>query len=274
MFLQLGDYIFDGIKLPAAWSGTFETQYSQIPIIGGKPVVQMTGLKLTEFEILAEFRDEFCTPADEVSALQLYRINGNVLQLTGGDGTNYGKFIITKIGIVNERAYPGGIISAIQASISLLEYNATAVTASSSAAALASSNPVTQDPVTPMVPLSGEISSNISCGIVASREVITRSSSTGINYARISSLAASAVQAFDTANAQVGKTKSIIYRAIALQGSLTAASNAAKAVKTAGSARSFTSLMSANVSLEQAVYFLKGAAAPVAAFIGTKQGGS
>lgn len=273
MFLQLGDYIFEGIKLPQSWAGSFATNYAQIPIIDGKPVVQKTGEKLIEFDITAEFRDEFCTPADEVEALQLYRINGNVLQLTGGDGVNYGRYVITDISIVNVRASNDGYVSAIQASIKLLEYNTTATTVKQTGAALKSSAPVEETPLSPLVPLPAQISNNISSGIVKSNEINTRSNSSTLNYSRISSLAAEAVNAFDAANTQVESTEKVIYRAIALQNSLTSAKNAAQAVKTASDIQNFTDLMTANDNLSISVYHLKGAAAPVAAFVGSREGG-
>jgi len=273
MFLQLGDYIFEGIKLPQSWSGSFETNYSQLPIIGGKPVIQKTGEKLIEYDLSIEFRDEFCNPESEIEALQLYRKNGNVLQLTGGDGTNYGRFVITSLSRTNVRASDNGYISAIAASIKLLEYNTTATTIKEEGAALKSQTPVEEVPVAPMKSIAASLQNDINTGIIKSKEVSARSKATTVNYNRITELANEAVAAYDAANAKVVSTEKVIYRAIYLQSSLTSCKNAAIAVKDASDIHDFVSLMSANDDLTLAVNHLKGASVPVATFIGSREGG-
>jgi phage protein U len=273
MFLQLGDYIFEGIKLPQSWNSNYSTNYAQIPIIDGKPVVQRTGEKLVEVELSAQFRDEFCNPSSEVEALQIYRRNGNVLQLTSGEGVNFGRYVITDISITNSVATNTGYVSVINATIKLLEYNTTQTTVKVEGEALKSKNPVIEEPTAPMVPLSGLIQADIKEGIVKSNEVAAQSKKTTVDYDKISTLADEAVTAFDAANAKVQQTKKIIYRALNLQNTLTSAKEAANLVKQASDIHDLNSLLTANTLLEGSVYELKGAAVPVATLIGSREGG-
>jgi phage protein U len=274
MFLQLGIYKFEGIKLPQVWNGSYATNYAQIPIINGKPVIQKTGEKLIEFDITAEFKDEFCIPADEVKALQLSRINGEILQLTGGDGTNYGRYLITDITTINTRASDNGYISAITCSIKLLEYNTTATTLQQTGLALESSAPTEEIPIASITPLSGQINNNINTGIIKSNEINSQTTASTINYARISTLANDVVTSFDEANSQINETEKIAYRAADLQTTLTDAAAAAQAVKDAADIEDLNDLASANDNLQIAVYSLKGANAPLVAFIGSREGGN
>jgi phage protein U len=274
MFLQLGEYKFEGIKLPQSWNNTYATNYAQIPIIDGKPVVQKTGEKLVEIELTAEFRDEFCVPTDEVEALQLYRRNGNVLQLTGGDGINYGKYIITDISVINTRASDNGYVSAIQTNIKLLEYNTTKTTVLVTGEALKSSDPIEEEAEEPMVSLPLSASIDIQTGISKANEIKNRANALQVNYAKISNLATEGLNAFNSAYAKIENTKKIIYRAINLQNTIRSTANAIQSVKSAADIHDMNSLLSANTELGSSVYDLKGASAPLNAFIGSREGGS
>lgn len=274
MLFQLGDYKFEGLKLPQSWGLTFATNYAQIPIIGGKPVVQKLGEKLVEQDLSVLFSDEFCNPAEELNALQVYRRNGNVLQLTGGDGTNYGRYVITDISQVNERAIDvSGYISAISASIKLLEYNSTSTAVIPTGIALRSNNlrPVT--PLTPTLSKAALLQKDITAGRQKSKSIKSHSDQVTVRYNKIVSLCNSAKADFTTANSKVVATKKILSRAADLPNALQGAKNALDQVKAAAQIHSYEDLAAANTTLEVAMYNLDGASAPVAAFMGSREAG-
>jgi len=273
MFLQLGLYVFEGIKLPETWGMNFATEFAEIPIIGGKPVLQKTGEKLIEHDITAKFSDEYCTPKTEVAALDISRKNGEILQLTGGDGTNYGRYVITDLQVQNVRASANGYVSAVTVSFKLKEYNSTATTVEQNGTALANNKPTEEIPVSPMISLPGSITNDINSGIETTSIINTKSKSSIMNFAKISSLANSATGKFNAANTKIDNTEKVIYRAANLQTSLTAASNAAQSVQDAADISNLNDLLLANDLLQASVYSLKGATAPVAAFVGSREGG-
>lgn len=274
MFLQLGDYSFESIKLPQSWNESTETSYVEIPIINGKPVLQRTGEKLIEHDIIVELRDEFCKPEQDYNALQIYRRNGTILQVTSGNGINFGRYVITTISKTVLRASDNGYVSAMQLAIHLKEYNTTKTTTEQTGAALKNNSPVEEQPLKPLKSLPISLSNDIDTGVIKSSEISNSAKKTSNpNYQKISSLATDAVNAFDSANTKIVQTEKIVYRAVALRNSVTACKDAANAVKVASDIHDYASLMSANDNLEVSVNFLKGAAAPVAAFVGSREGG-
>jgi len=274
MFLQLGTYKFEGIKLPQSWNGSFETVYAQIPIINGKPVVQKTGEKLVEFEIQALFSDEFCVPIDEVSALQLYRRNGNVLQLTGGDGVNYGRYVITSISIVNSRAFADGYVSQIQANLKLLEYNTTSTVIKQSGLALSNQKPVPEEPLTPLVSRPASLHNDIQAGTLKAQEVDAESKKSTVNYKKISQLADDATTSWNQADNKIQNTVKIASRASNLHTSLASAMATMASIKTAAQNRDPVAFYNSNAAMSNNIHNLKGASAPIASFMGSKEGGN
>lgn len=272
MLFQLGEYKFEGLKLPLSWGINFATNYAQIPIIDGKPVVQRLNEKLVEQELTVLFSDEFCNPKTELNALQLYRRNGNVLPLTGGDGTNYGKYVITEISVINERADHTGYISAISASIKLLEYNASA-TEIQSGDALTSSKPTPMAPKEPTVSGPMSISKDISAGQLKASSLKAHSSALAVNYRKIMSICDDANARFDSANAKIIDAEKIYTRATQLITSIENTKEAITRVKNAADIQNLSDLLNANDDLEAAIYQLNGANAPLAAFIASREAG-
>jgi len=274
MLFQLGDYVFEGLKLPQSWGLSFATNYAQIPIIGGKPVVQKLDEKLVEQEFTVLFSDEFCVPVDEINALQKYRRNGNVLPLTGGDGQNYGKYVITEISQTNARANDStGYISAIEATIKLLEYNTTASTVVNDGLALRTKNLKPLLPKQPTLFQAADLQVDLTKGLQASKNISDGAKKSTVKFAHISKMCTDAKGYFETANDKVQLTKKIYDRAVSLPESLQIAGNALADVKAAADIQDLTDLLSANVALERAMYNLTSASAPVAAFIGSREAG-
>lgn len=274
MLFQLGDYVFEGLKLPQSWGISFATNYAQIPIIGGKAIVQKLGEKLVEHDLAILFSDEFCNPTDEINALHKYRRNGNILQLTGGDGQNYGRYVITEISQVNERAIDAtGYISAISASIKLLEYNSTSTTAVNEGIALRSKNLKPIAPKTATLFQAANLQKDITKGLQAANTITSDAKKTTLKFAKISRMCTDAKAFLVSANNKVQETKKIRDRVTSLPEYLQAAGNALEDVKAAASIHNVDDLLAANTVLERAMYNVTGASAPVAGFIGSKEAG-
>lgn len=274
MLFQLGDYKFEGLKLPLNWGINYATNYAQVPIIGGKPVVQKLSEKLVEHDLSVLFSDEFCNPKTELDALQVYRRNGNVLQLTGGDGTNYGKYVITDISVINERANDStGYISAISASLKLLEYNTAFALEPQIGEALSSNNLTPMVPREPNLSKSMSIQKDITGGQLKARSIVAKSNGLTVNYNKLKGLCDNATAYFDSANEKIKKAKKIYQRTTDLQYSLQDAKNAIRSVKNAATIESIPDLLTASNELESAMYQLNGANAPIAAFVASREAG-
>ena len=272
MLFQLGEYKFEGLKLPLSWGLNYATNYAQIPIIDGKPVVQRLNEKLVEQELSILLSDEFCNPKTELNALQVYRRNGNVLQLTGGDGTNYGKYVITEISVVNERADQTGYISAISAAIKLLEYNASS-TEIQTGEALTSRNPTAMTPIAATLSPAMSLSADISKGLQKANSLKSHSSAAVLKYKKIMNTCDNAKANFDSANKKITEAKKIYSRATELQISIENVKGAVLQIRNAANIQNPSDLLSANNDLEAAIYQLNGANAPLAAFVASREAG-
>ena len=274
MFLQLGTYRFEGAKLPESWTGNFETNYVQIPIINGKAVVQSTGEKLNELEIGALFSEEFgYVPMDEVEKLQLSRRNKEVLQLTGGDGVNYGRYVITKCPVTFKRFKANGYVDQCSISLSLLEYNTTRTTVRVEGEALVSMEPITELPGLPSVQVASSINQDINGGIQKSKQISTETNKDSIDFSKIESLATTVNELWVSANDKIQDTKKIIYKTVQLQNVIENGIDAAELVRQAAEIENVNDLYAANTILEQANYEINGAFSPIIAFEGSREGG-
>jgi phage protein U len=275
MLLQLGTYKFEALKLPQSWTIDYGTNYAKVPIIDGKPVVQKTGEKLVEHDITALFADEFCTPKDELDALQKYRRNGTVLQVTGGNGTNYGKYVITDISVIHTRALDStGYISAITASIKLLEYNTTKTVTAVSGEALSSNGPYPVEPLDPIETDAISLQNSITLATLKTNSIVANSKKSNKTLlTRIKRLCSEAKSAWTSVNSKIQKTKKIVRRAKELKNTVDATKEAIEEVKEACEAGDLDALYAANTKLESAAYLTNGAGSWVASFVGSKEGG-
>jgi len=274
MFLQLGTYKFQGIKLPQSWDISYSTEYSQIPLINGKPSVQAVGENLIEQSFGIFLSSEFCNPTEEIAALNLSRINAEVLPLIDGIGRNYGKYVIKNIDVSNTQCLANGTPTAISATISLLEYNSITKT-KNTGEALASKLPPSEIKAVQLSSTAQSIHDNITKGIMSSNQIsshVTSEPSIGM-YKKIASLASEAKKSFEAANTQINNTKKLIYRVTSLRTALTNAAVAAQFVRNAADINSFNDLLNANVTLGSAVSLLSVSSVPVVAFIGSREGG-
>ena len=277
MFLTFANITFQGIKLPQSWDGSFETNYGQIPIIGSKPVVQGTGEKLDEYDITALFHIEFCTPRAEMHALQKVRKGGIVDYLVDGTGKNYGKFVITTLSESKVVCLDNGYPTAITCQIHLLEYNTNASFIKQTGSALVSQSPVPIAAI-PLKQSTGlSIAESVKSGQISSARLqasiaANPAPSNGM-YTKIAATADSAKSSFMQANTKVEATKKIAFRAINLSNSITMVNSALDDIKAAAAVKNPNDLLTANNKLTDSLYYMNKSYAPVAAFIGSREGG-
>jgi len=298
MFLQLGTYKFEGIKLPQSWNRSRETLYGQIAIIGSKPVVQNVGEKLEEIELGIFLSSEFCTPKSEMEALHSIRTRGVVSNLVDGTGKNYGKFVITSIqeDIVN--ALPDGYITDISATLRLLEYNTTESLVKQTGKAFVNSNPVATLPLTVIKTPMVLIVTSIKHGTDISKQISTQIAKGQMSAGKLNRLqqsAQSAIDNFNVATSKIDNARKMIQRGstqvhMALNqatGTLTNIKILASriqiateqinsipgAILGADSLQDYADLMNNGELLSSGVYALNIASTPFAAVIGSREGG-
>ncbi len=277
MFLTFGNITFQGIKLPQTFESSFETQYGQIPIIGSKPVVQGTGEKLDEHDITAYFHSDFCTPRTEVNVLQTMRKAGTVAYLVDGTGKNYGQFVLTTLQESKVTCLSDGYETSITVQIHLLEYNTNVSVLKQTGSALVSQNPVKVDPISPKQSVGASVNADMLSATQASSKLQSNISESKTpsdgKYKRIASVATSAKSSIASADAKVASTKKIAYRAVNLRNSFIMVNSALDDVHAAATIKNYNDLLTANNKLTDSLSYMNKSYAPVAAFIGSREGG-
>lgn len=274
MFLILGTYKFEGVKLPQSWGLTYETEYGQIPIINAKPIVQRVGEKLQTIEIGIFLSADFCKPQDELDGLNASRKAGEVMSLIDGTGRNYGKYVITGISVTNVTNLDNGYPVAISANLSLLEYNSNKIDTVNKGIALTSNQPIAQRPAITAPSTGAAIQAKTKLGLksISTVTAIKTAPSAGMK-AKLQKTITEGKAAFASANAKVEQTKKLVYRAQNIGTAYQQCIQAFDEVSAALSNGSFNDVMAANTRLSNAGYYLKSANAPIVAFIGSREGG-
>lgn len=275
MYIQLGTYKFEGIKLPQSFEIGHEMGYEEIGIIGSKPVVQRTGEKLDTLDLQAYFSTDFCIPETEIELLKSIKKSGEVLQVIDGNGKNYGKFVLKTVSVAVVSTLGNGYITAANVSLSLGEYNSNKVITVGSGAGILSSGAANEIPGAWTDTISISIQKDISKGKASFNKVKkdSKTAPSANKFSKIKSNAAASKAAFNSANTKVNQTKKIIYRAQDLKKSLSSCASAAQSIEDAATINNYNDLLLANSRMEQSLYYLNGANAPVAALIGSREGG-
>lgn len=270
MLLQLGTYKFEGLKLPESWSSSKETKYSEIPIIGGKPSIQKVGQSLDKIDLEISFSAEYCNPQQEMDALNLSRINGEVMQLVDGTGRNYGKYVITTISEANRQCLSNGFPILITAAISLLEYNSQTVS-SVTGEALISKSPIEQEKAPQVVTTQSDIMNTIKNGSDASKEItVTDNPSAGM-LTKIKKAAESVSNTFNSAISKIQETEKLVYRLSSLVSSLQTAAYDAQVLASYAASGNITALAGAKSSLDSSVILVNDNSSLLAGIIGSRE---
>jgi hypothetical protein len=173
---------------------------------------------------------------------------------------------------MNMTALDNGYPTLITATLSLLEYNNQKGYTQQTGRATSAIPQTAALPISsPGMTVSDTITSAELPAAMISQHVAT--TPTNGMYGKISGLAQTAINSFNAANTQIETTKKIVYRAINLQTSLQGCIQAAQDVQTAATIKNYNNLLTANNSLTNALLDLKSAKAPLAAFVGSREGG-
>ena len=122
MFAQLGDIQFEGLKSPGSWAEAHGTTFGEIPHVGGKPSLQRTGEALVEIDISIRLSQDFCDVSESLEALKRAQANAVVLPFVTGTEVVIGKFVITSLKLQVERMTTDGDLMAAKIDLSLKEY--------------------------------------------------------------------------------------------------------------------------------------------------------
>ena len=270
IFLQLGNYKFEGIKLPQSWSSNKETKYSEIPIINSKPILQKTGEALEELEFGISLSSQFCNPAKELSKLNYSRRVGEVLQLVDGKGVNYGKFVIKSISSVNETCLSDGTPIKINASIALTEYVGEVIT-DKKGIALKSNNPTIQIPKPQGITLAPEAMNKIKAGTLKSNFKIPLSPTQGM-LNKIKKTTDDIWSDFGDAVTLIQKSEKLVRKTKNLVNSLKNAQVSSRTLSNYIVNGQIVKLAGAKTSLDTNIREVKRNSAILAAIIGSREG--
>lgn len=159
MYSQLGNFTFDGRKTPSAFSGTFETNIAEHPLIENRPTIQRVGEKLRTYNLAMIFDQSFCNPSEEIAALDNSRTLGEILPLVMGDGRYLGDYVIKKVTVNDTWNAPNGTMLQAEVQVELLEFfdpdreTSQAISAVSQGFAMLTNEPPAFEPVIiPIIP--------------------------------------------------------------------------------------------------------------------------
>ena len=270
IFLQLGKYKFEGIKLPQSWSSSKETKYSEIPIINSKPILQKTGETLEELEFGISLSSQFCNPAKELSKLNYSRSIGEVLQLVDGKGVNYGSFVIKTISSVNETCLSDGTPTRINASIALVEYIGEKII-DKKGIALKSNEPTIQIPRPQGITLAPSVMNKIKAGTLKSNFTIPTTPTQGM-LNKIKKTTDEIWNDFGDAMTLIQKSQKLVRKTSNLVASLKKSQTSSKILGAYITAGDIAKLPAAKTSLDTNIREVKRNSTILAAIIGSREG--
>lgn len=124
MYYQLGNIRFENSKGIIRYEPTESARYAEIPLVGGKAILQKTGDELSIITLEARFHRGF-TGADlddDIALIRQYMGTGEALAFSNGAGELIGNFVITSFTPTPEVTYKDGRAISILATISLKEW--------------------------------------------------------------------------------------------------------------------------------------------------------
>ncbi|QRO34123.1 phage tail protein [Chromobacterium violaceum] len=122
MFALLGDIQFELITYFDGLEASKATKYARHEVMDDKPVLQRVGEELDELTIELSFHDYYCDPEKELRRLEDARVAGKALPLIWGNGVVAGQFVIEKVRVTQQSATRFGQVTALSASVNLLEF--------------------------------------------------------------------------------------------------------------------------------------------------------
>ncbi len=273
MLLQFSTYSFEGVKLPDTWSGTKETRYSDIPIIGRKPTLQRIGESLEEITIGIIFSGENCNPRKELEALDTLRQKSIVSNLVDGSGRNYGKFVITAIDYSPMQCLSNGVPILLSATINFLEYNSQKTITEQKGEALSINTPIPRLKIQQIESPPVSINNKINKGILQSNKITITDNLSVNKLAQINEMASTAKAYFEDALDKIQRTEKLVNRTKQLRDSLSNAIESAGSLADYAKKGEITKLAGAKSTLDSSTSIVKDNSSILAAVIGSREGG-
>lgn len=281
MFAQLGTHIFHGLKAPLSLGETYAAKIGRIARINAKDALQKIGDELSEISLTVQYAAEYCKPAEEIAALKQSMQVGEVLPFISGDGDIWGNYIITGLDVTNDVYTPAGVLISATVGVKLLEYPEAVKTVTPVGSALKSAAPEVERPVTltTSTPATGIISdiSEANNKISQMRTNVEKVRKGALSVRRgvqnVAGLADSAKQLYTSAKTKAAATKKIISRAKNLPASLDDAIRYADNLTNLSHVADLSVLEMNVQEMNDSAAAVDKSAAPVIAFIATREGG-
>ena len=283
MVAQLGDIRFEGLSTPQSWVETHEATYGEIGHIGSKPSLQKTGETLLEVDLSIRLSTDFCDPSASLDLLKIAKSTGEVLPFLTGEGVMVGKFVLTSIGVEVKDTTADGELLAIVVDIALKEYvppPGSDDETPTGEAVISPANRVPQPPAAPNITEPLAITKDISAATSAVRSAQnatadirkgTKSLKRGVR--EVKQMANEAKLLYNEAKSKVNQTVKIVQRASELPTSLDEAINYADNLANIDNVMSLSTIEIRTNELSMAADKVTSRAAPIAAFVGTREGG-
>lgn len=132
----LGDFEFDIITSPQAYSDRAGTVWSEHALIKGKPQLEYSGDELDEIQLEIKLHANLTNTHKQIEALKRIQKQHKPLPFVLGDGIHKGYFVIVSIDNNHEKTLPGGKSRVATLSITLKEYPGTPQTEAPNSALL------------------------------------------------------------------------------------------------------------------------------------------
>jgi len=284
MLAQLGDIQFEGLNTPQSWSEAHAVQYGEVPHIGGKSSLQMTGEDLVKIDLNVRLSTDFCDPSETIEKLKTAQRMGEVLPFITGTGVLVGRYVITSVDVDVKRTGANGELKSATLSIALTEYvppPGSEKEEPKGEAIKGRTKQVAQPPAIPVVTEAQSVTNdlskaqqsvNVAKNILADVRKGTKSLKRGVR--EVKQTAQATKDFFSDAKSKVIQTKKIVQRASQLPTSLDEAIMYADNLAKIDNLASIATLEIRTNELVSASDKVAKRAAPVVAFVGTKEGGN
>jgi len=284
MLAQLGDIQFEGLNTPRSWSETHAAKYGEISHFGTKPSMQYTAEEPVSVDLEIRLSRDFCDPAESLDLLKKAKTSGEVLPFISGTGVLVGKFVITSLDMNVERTSAEGELRSVAVSVSLKEYvppPGSEKEQPKGEAIRGMATKVGETPALPVLTDAKAITNDLSAAksnvekvksTLADVKKSTKSLKRGIR--EIKQTANAAKDLYAEAKTKVAKTRKIIQRASQLPSSLDEAIAYAENLAQIDSLASIATLEIRTNELSIAADKVAKRAAPVTAFVATKESGN
>ena len=284
MYAQLGEIKFEGLTAPHSWSESHAAKFGEIPHIGTKPSLQHTADELSTIDLEIRLSEDFCDPAESLDLLKRAKSTAEILPFITGEGVLVGKFVITTLDVQPRRTSAEGKLKSVNISIALKEYvppPGSEKEEPKGEAIQGQTVKVNEPPAISNITEAKAITDDLS----KAQQTVNRAKDTAAAVRKntkslkravreVKQMATAAKDLYAEAQSKVQKTQKIIARATQLPSSLDEAMAYADNLAKIDNVASLSILEIRTNELAAASDKVAKRAAPVTAFVATKEGGN